>query len=93
MAKMLTLGNFEEKYLSEALLHLGMKHSKDPLVSQLQRAAKKMVTELHTKSVARGAVEGVNLATRYREDDALAAECIRTFPTIPLKNHHDHFNT
>ena len=85
MTKTLTLGNFAEKDLNEALAHLRQKHGKEAFATQIQKAARKMVTELHTKSVARGAVEGVNLASRFRDDDPLAAECIRTFRTITFQ--------
>ena len=45
MSKMVTLGNFEEKYVNEAIAHLVGKHAKEPAADQLRRAARKMVTD------------------------------------------------
>ena len=45
MSKMITLGNFEEKYLNEAIAHLVGKHAKEPAADQLRRAARKMVMD------------------------------------------------
>ena len=38
--------------------------------------------DLELKGTIRTAVEGINLSLHWDEPDILAAECIRTFPTV-----------
>ena len=48
-----------------------------------QLYARRIVKDLELKGTVRTAVEGMNLSLDWRdESDILAAECIRTFPTV-----------
>ena len=44
--------------------------------------ARRLFKDLELKGTIRTAVEGVNLSLHWLEADILAAECIRTFPTV-----------
>ena len=44
--------------------------------------ARRLIKDFGLKGVIRTAVEGVNLSLHWNEADILAAECIRTFPTV-----------
>ena len=48
----------------------------------MRRATQRLITDVHSKGIARGAVESINLLTRRNDHDVLAAECFRTFRTI-----------
>ena len=82
MAKNVLVGNFEGAALEQAMRHLLDKHADEPIAQQMRRATQRLITDVHSKGIARGAVEGINLLTRRRDHDALAAECFRTFQTI-----------
>ena len=47
-----------------------------------KKYARRLVKDLELKGTIRTAVEGVNLSLHWNEADILAAECIRTFPTV-----------
>ena len=48
--------------------------------AQERAVAARMVTDLECNGVCRGAVEVTNLAANLHKTDALAQECVRTFP-------------
>ena len=52
--------------------------------AQERAVAARMVTDLECNGVCRGAVEVTNLAANLHKTDALAQECVRTFPTQHL---------
>ena len=79
MAKNVLVGYFEGAALEQAMRHLMDKHADEPIAQQMRRATQRLITDVHSKGIARGAVEGINLLTRRRDHDALAAEGFRTF--------------
>ena len=44
--------------------------------------SRRLLRDLEGKGITRTAVETVNLVANLHANDALAAECIRTFPTV-----------
>ena len=82
MTKHVFVGKFEGSALEQAMRHLMDKHADEPIAQRMRRATQRLITDVHSKGIARGAVEGINLLTRRRDHDALAAECFRTFQTI-----------
>ena len=58
---------------------------KDKSQYQQQRAVSgRMITDIEMNGTVRGAVEEFNLCTNLRENDALSAECIRSFPSVAV---------
>ena len=50
---------------------------------EFTKYARRLVNDLELKGTIRTAVEGMNLSLHWSDEaDILAAECIRTFPTV-----------
>ena len=52
------------------------------------RVSKKFLTDCYARGVVRGAVECVNLLTKFQPQDVLSAETVRTAPTASLAATH-----
>ena len=84
MSKNQPSGQLELKKCVPKMLDLKERNFGKTQKAQERAVAARMVTDLECNGVCRGAVEVTNLAANLNKTDALAQECVRTFPTQHL---------
>ena len=81
-SKMQPIGERQIKQLREAIERRVAGDKSQGAAQDFKIYARRLVKDLELKGTIRTAVEGVNLSLHWNEADILAAECIRTFPTV-----------
>ena len=81
-SKMQPIGERQIKQLREAIERRVAGDKSHGAAQDFKLYARRLVKDLELKGTIRTAVEGVNLSLHWNEADILAAECIRTFPTV-----------
>ena len=81
-SKMQPIGERQIKQLREAIERRVAGNKSHGAAQDFKLYARRLVKDLELKGTIRTAVEGVNLSLHWNEPDILAAECIRTFPTV-----------
>ena len=76
------IGERQIKQLREAIERRVAGDKSQGAAQDFKIYARRLVKDLELKGTIRTAVEGVNLSLHWNEADILAAECIRTFPTV-----------
>ena len=84
MSKNQPSGQLELKKCVPKMLDLKERNFGKTQKAKERAVAARMVTDLECNGVCRGAVEVTNLAANLNKTDALAQECVRTFPTQHL---------
>ena len=81
-SKMQPGGERQTKQLREATERKVEGEKSKGAAEDFKKYARRLVKDLELEGTIRTAVEGVNLSLHWNEPDILAAECIRTFPTV-----------
>ena len=81
-SKMQPIGERQIKQLREAIERRVAGDKSLGAAQDFKIYARRLVKDLELKGTIRTAVEGVNLSLHWNDADILAAECIRTFPTV-----------
>ena len=82
-SKMQPIGERQVKQLREATERKVQGEPSRGAAEDFKLYARRLVKDLELKGTVRTAVEGMNLSLHWNdESDVLAAECIRTFPTV-----------
>ena len=76
------IGERQTKQLREATERKVEGEKSKGVAADFKKYARRLVKDFELKGTIRTAVEGVNLSLHWNESDILAAECIRTFPTV-----------
>ncbi|CAE7860116.1 esrp2 [Symbiodinium microadriaticum] len=84
ISKKQRLGQVELRKCAAKMLQLGQLKQGSSAQQQFRAASGRMISDLELNGTLRGAVETVNLCINAQEHDALAAECLRTFPTVSV---------
>ena len=84
IAKRQPCGRFGAEKCIDKMYELRRRKEHASAGSKLRAASGRMVTDLEMNGTLRGAVEEFKLCRNLRPDDALFAECIRTFPTCTV---------
>ena len=78
------MGKLETKKCVDKMLKLKEKNQEESKYRQQRAVSGRMITDIEMNGALRGAVEEHNLCVQLRSNDALFAECIRTFPSVEL---------
>ena len=81
-SKMQPIGERQIKQLREAIERKVAGDKSQGAARDFKVYAQRLIKDLELKGMIRTAVEGVNLSLHWNDPDILAAECIRTFPTV-----------
>ena len=82
-SKMQPVGERQVQQLREATERKVAGEPAAGAAGDFKKYARRLVKDLELKGTIRTAVEGVNLSLHWSDEaDILAAECIRTFPTV-----------
>ena len=76
------IGERQTKQLREATERKVEGEKPKGAAEDFKKYARRLVKDLELKGTIRTAIEGINLSLHWNEPDILAAECIRTFPTV-----------
>ena len=82
-SKMQPIGERQVQQIREATERKVQGEPSRGAAADFQKYARRLVKDLELKGTVRTAVEGINRSLHWQdESDILAAECIRTFPTV-----------
>ena len=76
------IGKLEARKCIEKMLRLRELHKGRSEYQQQRAVSGRMITDIEMNGTIRGAVEEFHLCINLRGNDALFAECIRSFPTV-----------
>ena len=82
ISKRQRLGGLETRKCVDKMYTLRARVEGKSAYQQQRAVSGRMITDTEMNGTLRGAVEEFNLCINLRADDALFAECIRTYPSV-----------